>query len=130
MFKKLLSVPYYLNYTHIVGNYISRDCLQKMLPVNIITFSPTRGDKKYWYCLLYCTLPVYSILDFIAFTRNGTEAVVRRCSSKYIFMKNFQISQENTCAGGSFEKACIFIKKRLQHKCFLVKFAKFLRTSF
>ena len=27
-------------------------------------------------------------------------------------------------------KACNFIKKRLQHRCFLVKFAKFLRTLF
>ena len=27
-------------------------------------------------------------------------------------------------------KACSFIKTRLQHKCFPVKFAKFLRTPF
>ena len=27
-------------------------------------------------------------------------------------------------------KTCNFINKRLQHKCFLVKFAKFLRTPF
>ena len=27
-------------------------------------------------------------------------------------------------------KFCIFIKKRLQHRCFPVKFAKFLKTSF
>ena len=27
-------------------------------------------------------------------------------------------------------KACNFIKKRIQHRCFLVTFAKFLRTSF
>ena len=27
-------------------------------------------------------------------------------------------------------KACNFIKKRLQHRCFPVKFAKFFRTSF
>ena len=27
-------------------------------------------------------------------------------------------------------KVCNFIKKRLQHRCFPVKFAKFLRTPF
>ena len=44
-----------------------------------------------------------------------------------------QISQENACAGVFFSnvaglKACTFVKKRLQHRCFPVKFAKFLRT--
>ena len=28
------------------------------------------------------------------------------------------------------QKACNFIKKRLQHKCFPVKFVKFLKTRF
>ena len=27
-------------------------------------------------------------------------------------------------------QACKFVKKRLQHRCYLVKFAKFLRTLF
>ena len=51
-------------------------------------------------------------------------------------MKILQISQESTSVGVSFwwswtaEKACDFIKKRLQRCCFLVKFAKFLRTPF
>ena len=27
-------------------------------------------------------------------------------------------------------KTCSFIKKRLQHRCYLVKFVKFLRTAF
>ena len=41
------------------------------------------------------------------------------------------ISQENTCAGVSFYKSCKpFTKKRHQHKCFPVKFAKCLRTAF
>ena len=41
------------------------------------------------------------------------------CKKK--FLKISQILQENTCVGVS-------IKKRLQHRCFPVKFAKFLRT--
>ena len=32
------------------------------------------------------------------------EAVSRRCSSKYVFLKILQIFQENTCAGVSFIK--------------------------
>ena len=30
------------------------------------------------------------------------EAVVRKCSSKVMFLKILQVSQENTCAGVSF----------------------------
>ena len=46
-----------------------------------------------------------------------TEAVVRRCFSKKVFLKNgFQ--------------TCNFIKKRFWYRFFTVKFAKFLRTHF
>ena len=56
----------------------------------------------------------------------------RRYSVKKVFLKISQISQENTCAGLFLNKAaalqaCNLIKKRLQHRCFPVKFAKFLR---
>ena len=43
------------------------------------------------------------------------------------------MSQANTCVGVSFLirlQACNFNKKRLQHSCFPVKFAKFLRMPF
>ena len=33
----------------------------------------------------------------------STEAVVRKCSSKQVFLKISQISQENTCVGISFK---------------------------
>ena len=62
-----------------------------------------------------------------------TEAVARRCSVKKMFLEISQNSQENTCARASFlikPKACNFIKKETLHKCFLVNFAKFLRTPF
>ena len=32
------------------------------------------------------------------------EALLRSCSSKYVFLKISQISQENTCVGVSFLK--------------------------
>ena len=51
-----------------------------------------------------------------------------------MFFRISQISQENTCVGVFFSnvaalKACNFVNKRLQHRYFPVKFAKFLRTS-
>ena len=46
-----------------------------------------------------------------------TEAVVRKCFSKKLFLKNgFQ--------------TCNFIKKRFRYRFFTVKFAKFFRISF
>ena len=46
-----------------------------------------------------------------------------------VLLNFFQNSQENTCVGVSLVKFVKnFIKKRLQHRCFPAKFAKFLRT--
>ena len=59
------------------------------------------------------------------------------------FLKTLQFSQGNTCVGGFFKKSlkprrkapvleCLLIKlieKRLQHRCFSVKFARFLTLS-
>ena len=50
-----------------------------------------------------------------------------------MFVRISQISQKNSNVGVSFSnaaglKACNFVKKRLQNRCFPVKHAKFLRT--
>ena len=48
-----------------------------------------------------------------------------------MFLKFSQIPQENTCVGDTFLKSCNpgnSVKKRLQHRCFPVKFAKYLGT--
>ena len=63
------------------------------------------------------------------------EATVRRCSSKWMFLKFLQNSQENTCEGSFFNKVtdlkvCNFIKKRLQHRCFPVNILEFSRSTF
>ena len=52
-----------------------------------------------------------------------------------MFLKISQILQENNCVGVSFNKAvylraCNFIKRRLQNRCFLVKFANFYEQRF
>ena len=58
----------------------------------------------------------------------------RRCFIKRLFLRILQCSHESTCLGVSFNKAAglktsNFIKKRLQHRCFPVSIAKFLRTT-
>ena len=75
-------------------------------------------------------------LTSIYFTKDPNktqEAVVRRCSVKIVFLKNFRKnSQKNTCATVSFliKLNQTLLKKRLWHRCFPVNFAKFLRTPF
>ena len=65
----------------------------------------------------------------------NSEAVVRRCSIKKVFLDISQNSQEITCARDSFliklqVWPVTLSKKSLWHRCFPVNFAKFLRTSF
>ena len=55
------------------------------------------------------------------------EALVRRCSTKKLFLKILQNSQENTCVVGL--RPATFLKKRLQYRRFLVNFEKFLRIT-
>ena len=43
-------------------------------------------------------------------------------------VKTTKYSPENTCAGLSIQQTCNFIKKRVQHRCFPVNIAKFLKT--
>ena len=66
-----------------------------------------------------------------------SEAVVRRCSAKEVFLEISQNSQENSCARDSFliKLSCrprppTLFKKNIWHRSFPVNFAKFLRTPF
>ena len=47
---------------------------------------------------------------------------------KKMFLKILQYSRENTCVGVS-EGLQLYLKKTLQHECFPVNIAKFLRTA-
>ena len=62
----------------------------------------------------------------------GTEAATDGVLQKKVFLKISPNSQENTSVGVSFDKVAgqvnNFIKKGLQHRCFLEKFAKYLKT--
>ena len=58
-----------------------------------------------------------------------TEAATGGVLWKKVILKILEISQENTCVGVFLIKSVKnFVKKRLQHRCSPVKFAKFLRT--
>ena len=58
------------------------------------------------------------------------EADVQRCSVKKVFLKILQNSQENIRARIFILINTVLLKKRLWHRCFLVNFAKILRTAF
>ena len=59
-----------------------------------------------------------------------TKAVVRRWSLKKDVLKNFaNFTGKYLCWSLFLIRTCNFIKKRLQHRCFPMKFAKFLRTT-
>ena len=90
-----------------------------------------------------CQIIIYLITTLfqISYLQTFVLAVFSRsrCSQmlfKVVILKFSWISQENTCVGVSFLlklvvfKACNFIKKRLQHRCFPVICEKFLRTLF
>ena len=58
----------------------------------------------------------------------SSEAAVRRGSSKEVFLNICNIHRKTAVLESLL--ACNFIKKRLQHRCFLVNIAKFLKTAF
>ena len=58
-----------------------------------------------------------------------TEAVICRCFSKQVFLNICNIYRKTPVLQSLF-KGCIFIKKRLQDKCFPMSIAKFLKTAF
>ena len=68
------------------------------------------------------------------FCMASPEAVVHRCSEKKLLLKlRAEFTGKQLCRS-LFNKVaglqtCNFIKKRLQHKCFPVNFAKFLGTA-
>ena len=69
------------------------------------------------------------------YLKTVSEAVVRRCSSKKVFLEILRMLQERPVLESFFNKAaalktCSFIKKRLQPRWFPVKLETFLRTPF
>ena len=63
-------------------------------------FYRTPLDDCFWWYLV--TVSQYRFNDDFIFITGVPEAAVCSCSSKYVLLKIFQISQENTCAVVSF----------------------------
>ena len=79
---------------------------------------------------LCITVRVYQIRSY-----RVTEAVIRGCSVKKVFLKFSQNLQKNPVPESILNKVAdlrpaTLFKKRLWHRCFPVNFAKFLRTPF
>ena len=94
-------------------------------------FSSFKQIIKFWKLIMFenTDLSKETETDSKKDTLRISEAVVRRCSVKKVSLKVLQNSQEDTYLKKSFwHDACNFIKKRLQHRCFLVNFTKFVRT--
>ena len=74
--------------------------------------------------IMQCITTIYSETSFWKYNvkQNICRSSHRRCSIKKAVIKNFGIFT------GKHLKTCNLIKKRLQHKCFSVNIAKFLKA--
>ena len=81
--------------------------------------------EELWYA---CLEKQFEVIELIILKRKilTLEAVVRRCSSKLVLLKISVIFTGKHLWWSSF--SIKLIKKRFQHRCFPVKFPKFLRT--
>ena len=96
--------------------------------------------QEAWECNMYTSHPPsmwgrvkLQYCNRIHLSNHRSRSSHRRCSVKELILKISQISQKNTCVEVFILWSCEsktykFIKKRLQHRCFPVNFAKFLRT--
>ena len=97
----------------------------KVLQIQLETFLTNRRSNL---CQIntYISPVMCSLLSLDSLNRFSRSSQ-HRYSVKKLFLKTLQISQENTCVGVSCNKVTL-IKKRLQHRYFPVRYAKFSRT--
>ena len=79
------------------------------------------------------TTGVFLWIDLVNtfFLVHFTQASIGTCSAKVGFLKNFRKTASARVFlldKVAYHEACNFIKKRLQHRCFTVNFAKLLKT--
>ena len=94
------------------------------------------SNKK--YLMLNCVIYHLTLVFLIQAMDLFSEAHRSSCSEmffKIVVLKIFDNFTRNICVGVFFNKvtgpqACNFLKKKLQHKCFLVKFLRFSITFF
>ena len=123
---------------HSIWHWIlSSILLHKIFVKSISTLMETPKNSTICLCAhnvnLYARLSSVTDLHLIL-SRNSTEVAVRRSSLKKAF-KILHFYWKIPVLRSFFDKvanlkACNFIKKRLQHRCFPVNIAKCLRTTF
>ena len=76
--------------------------------------------------------PFHSVClsNFQSVLMSCSKAVDQRCSVKKVFLEFSQNSQEKHLCQSLFNKVAGLLKTRIEHRCFPVNFAKFLRTPF
>ena len=120
-----------------LGSYtfFKRDVDQnKNMPLSQLYQPPRTASSQNTYHWLLSFCEYYKVFKNSFYYKTPPETVVCRYSSKQVFLKVLQTSQEGTCVGVSLKKlqaeGLQLLKKRPQRRCFPVKFAKFLRTPF
>ena len=88
-----------------------------------------------WKCLFYPLFFKNPVQEWQSLFKCEGEVVIKQAAIggvlyKKVFLKISKSLEETTCVESPFnlKASCIFIKKRLHHWCFPVKFAKLLRA--
>ena len=136
MFDRILNAPliisFYSIFSHFEDDFCSSYDAEKR--ESLILMNDKINNKcmsRIFFILVYTELKL--LKEQKCLLVYNCKSSHRRSSVKKLFSKISQVSQDNICVRASFYKvaglkACNFIKKRLQHRCFSVEFAKFLRT--
>ena len=100
-----------------------------MLIVKFVCFLSYFSEALVLQNIIWWLLPLYVNCEIRMFRKPLNNRSSRL--DELVFLKSSKNSQENTCVRVPFlvtfqVKDCSFIKKRLQHRCFLVKYAKFI----
>ena len=91
------------------------------------------------FCFIFEKTRLFHILCYLVMQEKVqvklSEAAVRRCSSKQVFLKISQCWQKAPMFKPLFNKAgglkpVFLLKNRFQRRCFPMNIAKFLRTAF
>ena len=114
--------------SHILKQTLFKVCFTFLLPPGIkrLSCSKTKVPPSSFFKLEFSLKIVLKYFHGCLTHRSNHP----RCSIKKLLLKILLYSQENNFRTlGQGLHVCNFIKKRLQHRCFPVNIAKFLRTS-
>ena len=115
------------------SNFIRKDTPEKIISCKFCIFGTVKGKICHLNqnCIIFRKhININTCLWSISMI---SEAVVQMCSVKKVFLEISQNSLENTCVRVFFNKfaglqPATLLINTIQHRCFLVTFAKFFRT--